>query len=309
MQPGDLKKIYDCIIIGGGPAGLSATLSLVRARREVLIFDDCNPRNKPTQEMHGFISRDGIAPEEFRRIVLKDISKYGTSSRIEERVISVENEGKIFKLVTSSGNSYISKTIVLATGLRDIFPKIEGLHNFFGKSIFSCPFCDGWELRDRKIVAISETPMGWKLARLASNWSQDVTLCTNGNEIEEKDKRAFESKGVKVITSKIVKLVGSDDGILQSIQIEDGSEILAEGGFVMTGFEQSSSFPRDLGCEMGPNGNVVVDILGRTSVKGVYAAGEMTSMPSQVIICASEGSRVGSAITYDMMEEKFSESL
>ena len=146
--------LVDCAIIGGGPAGLNAALVLGRARRNVVLFDSNKPRNAVTQESHGFITRDGIKPTEFRQIAHMEISRYPTVEYKNPEVISVIKNQMIFELVTSMGEKYQSKTIIISTGLKDILPSIDNISDFFGKSLFNCPYFDGWELRDKPLVVI-----------------------------------------------------------------------------------------------------------------------------------------------------------
>jgi len=150
--------LFDCAIIGGGPAGLNAALIFGRARRNVILLDNNNPRNAVTQESHGFITRDGIKPKEFREIAHKDIGRYPSVIYAKREVTSVikndNNNEPSFELVTSEKERYQSKTIIIATGLKDVLPSIENISDYYGRSLFHCPYCDGWELRDKPLVVI-----------------------------------------------------------------------------------------------------------------------------------------------------------
>ncbi len=146
--------LFDCAIIGGGPAGLNAALVLGRARRNVILFDNNKPRNSVTQESHGFITRDGIKPTEFRQIAHKEISRYPSVELKNIEVTLVNKKQITFELVTSMGEKYQSKTIIISTGLKEILPSIDNISDFYSKSLFSCPYCDGWELKDKPLVVI-----------------------------------------------------------------------------------------------------------------------------------------------------------
>ena len=146
--------LYDCVIIGGGPAGLNAALILGRARRNTMLFDNDNPRNAVAQESHGFITRDGIKPKEFREIAHKELSRYPSITYTKMEVTSVLKDNSLFELVTSDNERYQSKAIVISTGLKDVLPRIENISDYYGKSLFHCPYCDGWELRDKPLVVI-----------------------------------------------------------------------------------------------------------------------------------------------------------
>src|SRR5439155_9321758 len=146
--------LFDCAIIGGGPAGLNAALILGRARRNVILLDNNNPRNAVTQESHGFITRDGTKPKEFREIAHKELGRYPSIIYVKREVTSVikndkNNNRPSFELVTSENERYQSRTIIISTGLKDVLPNIENISYYYGKSLFHCPYCDGWELRDK----------------------------------------------------------------------------------------------------------------------------------------------------------------
>src|SRR6476619_2764811 len=153
-----MDMLFDCAIIGGGPAGLNAALVLGRARRNTILFDNNNPRNAVTQESHGFITRDGIKPKEFRKIAHKDIGRYTSVICAKREVTSVikndNNNEPSFELVTSEKERYQSKTIIIATGLKDVLPSIENISDYYGRSLFHCPYCDGYELEDKPLVVI-----------------------------------------------------------------------------------------------------------------------------------------------------------
>src|SRR6476620_11218285 len=155
-----MNMLFDCDIIGGGPAGLNAALVLGRARRNVILFDNNNPRNAVTQESHGFITRDGIKPKEFREIAHKELSKYPSVRYAKREITSVirnnsNNEQLLFELVTLENDErYQSKTIIIATGLKDVLPSIDNISDYYGRSLFHCPYCDGYELGDKPLVVI-----------------------------------------------------------------------------------------------------------------------------------------------------------
>jgi thioredoxin reductase len=145
-RKGVASMIVDCAIIGGGPAGLNAALVLGRARRRVLVFDENHPRNAVTQESHGFVTRDGVKPHEFRAMAHQELSKYPSVEMQLVRVTAIRKASDAFAITTEKGDVFSAKTVLLATGLKEILPPIDGLHDYYGKSVFCCPYCDGWEL-------------------------------------------------------------------------------------------------------------------------------------------------------------------
>lgn len=298
--------MLDCIIIGGGPAGLNAALVMGRAGRETILFDEDQPRNRVTQESHGFITQDGVKPSEFKKRGRADVLKYPSVSIKEERVENIERADELFTVLTKSGAAYVTKKVILATGLQDVLPKIEGLPLVYGTSVFSCPFCDGWEMRDQALAVIAENERAFHMGKLLSNWSSDVIVFTNGHQVlSETEKEVLSRQHVTVVEKKIEQL-HSKEGQLQSILLETGEEIQRSAGIVMTDLIQSAPFAKQLGCEMTSNGGVKIDSLGRTTVKGIHACGDTSlSAPSQLVIAAEEGSKAVAGVIADLVEEAF----
>lgn len=298
--------LFDCAIIGGGPAGLNAALVLGRARRRVILFDDNQPRNAVTQESHGFITRDGVKPIEFRRIAHQEIAHYPSVELKQARVQTISKENVFIRLVTDAGETFEATRVILATGLREILPEISGLRAFYGKSLFSCPYCDGWELRDQPLVLIGETPQIFHAAQITYNWSRDLLVCTNGHPVlTEEQKKVLISKGIQVMEQKIASLAGQD-GQLEQVIFADGTRVNRKGGFAGSQWTQATSFATDLGCAMNTQGGIITDTLSRTNVQGVYAAGDLSiSMPAQLIIAAADGSKAAMGVNADFTHDEF----
>lgn len=301
-----MSSLLECAIIGGGPAGLSAALVLGRARRRVALFDEGEPRNAVTREAHGFLTRDGIAPAELRRAAHEDIRKYGNVSVHRMKVAEVANERGLFRLRTEEGERFEAKKLIVATGLKERLPAIDGLRELYGRSLFSCPYCDGWELRDQPLVVIGEQEeKAYHLAKTASQWSRNLLLCTNGSAIAEGRKRALEANGIRWNESRIRVALGTD-GILNRVIFEGGEEEPRRGGFVVTEWFQGSALAESLGCRMNEKGGIETDEFGRTSVEGVFAAGDAAVIsPAQLIVAAAEGSRAAMGVNGDLIHESF----
>ncbi len=298
--------IIDCAIIGAGPAGLNAALVLGRARRTVLMFDDNQPRNAVTQEAHGFLTRDGVKPGEFRTLAHQDISKYPSVEIQHVRVTAIRRADTSFEITTVKGDLFFAKTVLLATGLKEILPTIAGLYDYYGKSLFCCPYCDGWELRDRPLVVISEGPHTFNLVKVVWNWSHDLLVCTNGHQpLPREQQETLRQKGIQVVEDRITALVGMH-GQLERIVFATQEERRSEGGFVAPQLLHASPFGEVLGCEMNAVGGIVTDPLGRTIVPGVYAAGDISvAVPHQLIIAAAAGSRAAAGVNTDLTESEF----
>jgi thioredoxin reductase len=308
----------DCAIIGGGPAGLNAALVLGRARRKVLLFDDNNPRNAVTQHSHGFITRDGVTPAEFRAIGYGEIAKYPSVEALPTRIQAVkrqgqgegEGQGTAFELVAEDGEKFRAGKVILAMGLRETLPAIEGIYSYYGRSLFNCPYCDGWELRDKPLVIIAESERAAShLPRVIYNWSRDMVVCTNGHQALSDEQKLFLGKyGIRVREEKIVALVGQvgQTGQLERILFENHPDIERAGGFVEIQRKHATTFAQDLGCETDDAGGIVTDELGRTNVKGVYAAGDVVNfMQNQLVWAAASGSRAAIGVNTDLAASFF----
>jgi thioredoxin reductase len=219
--------LFDCAIIGGGPAGLNAALILGRARRNVILLDSNNPRNAATQESHGFITRDGIKPKEFREIAHKELGRYHSIIFAKREVTSViknnKNDKPSFELLTSENDErYQSKSIIIATGLKDVLPNIENISDYYGKSLFHCPYCDGYELQDKPLVVIiGEQVQGFHFIQTIYNWSKGLIVCTNGEAFQNSAQKDFlQNKGIKIIEHKIKNFEGKN-GQIEKIVFEN----------------------------------------------------------------------------------------
>jgi thioredoxin reductase len=274
------------------------------------LFDNNNPRNAVTQESHGFITRDGIKPKEFREIAHKELGRYPSVTYAKREVTSViknDNE-QLFEFVTSENEErYQSKTIIIATGLKDVLPSIDNISDYYGKSLFHCPYCDGYELRDKPLVVIiGEQVQGFHFIQTIYNWSKDLIVCTNGKDLQNSDQKdLLKNRGIKIIENKIKNFDGKN-GQIEKIVFENGESISRKGGFVMPQLIQASDFGKHLGCQYNPLGGIFVDSFGRTNIQGVYAAGDASVIsPAQLIIAAADGVRAAAGVNNDLTQKEF----
>lgn len=299
--------MLDCAIIGGGPAGLSAALVLGRARRTVALFDEGKPRNRVALASHGFLTRDGTPPAQMRKIAHDELSVYPSVRIRSERVEDVTREADgSFRLTDAAGEEWRARRVLLAAGLKEMLPDIAGLSEFYGKSLFCCAYCDGWELRDRPLVLIAGNDHTFHLAKTIYNWSKDLLVCTNGyDSLAPEEEQVLLGRGIRIDHRPIERLVGSD-GRLSVIRFADGRETARAGGIVAERLRQAAPFAERLGCTMTPYGGIETDAAGRTSVPGVYAAGDAAYiMPAQLIVAAGDGSRAAIGINEDMTDDAF----
>lgn len=299
--------VLDCIIIGGGPAGLSASLVLGRARREIVLFDDKTNRNRVTDEARGFITRDRTNPQEFREIGLKELDNYPSVSYVNATVTEIikDTDNERFTVKASNKQEYVTEKIILATGIQEVF-FIPSIRNYYGKSLFSCPYCDGWEQRDKPLVVIAEKEDHvMHLTKLIYNWSKDLVVLTNGLKLSKEAVSQLERRKIKIIEDRIKTLIGND-GYLEKIEFESGETVKRSYGFVAPTYYRPNKLVEMLGCEIHENGKVITDGVGRTSEKNVYIAGETeTARPSSLMISAARGNKAAVSVNVDLTEERF----
>jgi thioredoxin reductase len=295
---------YDVVIVGAGPAGLSAALILGRCRRSVLICDTGKPRNAASHAMHGYLTRDGIAPKEFLAIARHDLQKYDTVRLTPIGAVSAgcEPDGG-FKVTLADGEVVHSRKLLLATGVVDNLPKIDGIRDFYGTSVFHCPYCDGWELRDQPIAIYGQGSRGLGLSLELTAWSRDLVLCTDGpGEIDEEGLAKLARNGIAVRTEHITSLEGTG-GILERLIFESGEPLPRRAMFFTTGQSQRSELAVELGCEMNEKGTVATGKYETTHLPGLFVAGDASRAVQWVIVAAAEGAEAAFAINTDLLTE------
>ncbi|MER2106960.1 MAG: NAD(P)/FAD-dependent oxidoreductase [Solibacillus sp.] len=300
-------NVYDCIVIGGGPAGLSASLTLGRARRNIALFDDGTNRNRVTQESHGFITRDRIKPQVFKELGLKELTHYPTITYVNATVTEIvkDRRNNRFMVKTPTNQQFVTEKILLATGIQEVF-SLPSIRKFYGKSLFSCPYCDGWEQKDKPLVVIAEKEEhALHLAKLIYNWSQDLVVVTNGVQLSKEGVTTLQKRGITIKSEPVKNLIGTD-GFLEKIELVTGETISRSGGFVAPLYYRPNQFAEKLGCKIHENGKVITDGVGRTTEKNIYIAGEMEkSKPSSLLISAAKGNKAAVAVNTDLTMERF----
>jgi thioredoxin reductase len=296
---------YDVLVVGGGPAGLSAALVLGRCRRRVLVVDGGNQRNIASHGIHGFLTRDGTLPADFLRMAREDLAPYGLEIR-SGSVQRIRGSDGAFESKLGSGETIESRKVLLATGVVDRVPALPGIENYYGKSVHHCPYCDGWEHKDGRIAVYGQGKPGAALAIKLKVWSADVVLCTGGpTRIPEPQRGRLARHDIHVYSQPIARLEGTAPQ-LERIVFRDGSSIDRTGLFFATGNVQRSDLIKQLGVETSGKGQVKISRSQRCSVPGVFVCGDAAEDSQFVIVAAAHGARAAMAINTDLFEADFS---
>ena len=297
----------DVIIVGAGPAGLSAALMLGRCRRSVIVFDSGKPRNADSRALHGFITRDGIPPAEFLQLARRELAQYETVQLRNEFVQAAEcrADGR-FAVDVAGGQRVTSRKLLLATGVCDNLPDIPGFREMYGRSVFHCPYCDGWELRDQPLAIYGKGVRGYGVALELTVWSRDLVLCTDGpSEMDAESLQRLARNAVEVREQRVARLEGSD-GVMSAIVFEDGSRIPRRALFFTTGQYQRSDLLVRLGCEFNDKGTVRTGKYETTHLSGLFVAGDASRNVQWVVVAAAEGAEAAFAINTDLIKEDLS---
>ena len=289
------SETYDVAIVGGGPAGLSAALVLGRARRRVVVVDAGAPRNAPAAHMQGFLSRDGASPADLLAAGRAEVRRYGVEI-VEDRVVDATAG---FALRLASGRTVAARQVLLASGAVDELPDVAGARERWGRDLLHCPYCHGWEVRDRAIGVLGSV----EHAHLLRQWSDDVTLFTHTSAVTPEERATLDARGITVVDGTVERLVVTDDR-LTAVRLTDGRSVPRDALFIRPALRAHADGPAAaLGCELLAGGLVRVDPDGRTSVPGVWAAGNATNPRAQVITAAGEGSAVAIAINTELVQD------
>jgi thioredoxin reductase len=290
---------YDVVVVGGGAAGLSAALVLGRARRRVAVVDGGAPRNAPASHMHGFLSRDGMPPAELLEVGRAEAAGYGVEL-VSGRVVSVEPG---FAVDLEGGETLQARRLLLATGATDELPAIPGLGERWGRDFLHCPYCHGWEVRDRPLGVLGAGAGSVEHAQLIREWSDDLIFFAHAYDLARAEREQLEARGIRVVDGEVSRLVVEDDR-LRGVALGDGRIVERAALFVRPEIRpRGADLLARLGCEVDELGFVLVDTVGRTSVPGVWAAGNVANPRAQVITAAGEGSAAAISLNADLVQE------
>lgn len=293
------EQDFEVVIIGGGAAGLSAALVLGRARRRVAVIDAGEPRNAPAAHMQGFLSRDGMPPSELLAAGRAEVTGYGVEL-VNDRVLDIEPG---FTVMLASGRTLTSRRILIATGVSDELPDIDGVRERWGKDLLHCPYCHGWEVRDQPLGVLGSIPGSVLHALLVRQWSDDVVFFANTYDVTDDERRQLAARDIRIEDGTVTKLVVENDQ-LRGVELADGRTVALTAVFVRPGnVPHNDGLVAALGCDTNGAGFVTVDATGRTSNPGVWAAGNVVDPRAQVITSAGAGSAAAIAINADLVQE------
>lgn len=296
------EVLYDVIVVGGGPAGLSATLMLGRCRRRVLMCDVGKPRNRHSHALHGYLTRDGIPPSDFNALGRAELTKYG----VECRAVGVTQAERVddrFKVSLADGRTEESRFLLIATGVTDHLPAIPGIEACYGRSVHHCPYCDGWEWRDRPLVVLGKGKSGVQLALALKTWSPQVVLCLDGSRLDRRGRERLDRNGIALRTARVTSLEHAD-GMLSAVTFASGSPLQADALFFTSGQHPQCDLAERMGCVFNSRGTVNTGTLCDTNVAGVFVAGDASRDAQFVIVAAAEGVKAALAINQALQKEE-----
>lgn len=295
--------MFDVIIVGGSVAGLSAATYLGRMRRQTLIVDRGEPCNRFSHASHGFLTRDGVDPTELLQIAREQLRAYPTVQLYTGLVTGIQSHADSFAVTLEAGETVTARKVLLAMGVRDHLPPLVNVEQFWGRSAFHCPYCDGWEVRDQPLAVQGNGASAMHRARLLLNLTADLVICTDGPATFSEDEWQFlRARQVQVIETPLFGLEGEGDQ-LHTLHFADGSTLARHALFLNLRTSQRSELAATLGCEIDVMGFVKVDDQICTTVAGVYAAGDMANPARAVIFAAAQGAMAGIRLNMALMAE------
>jgi thioredoxin reductase len=300
-----VDEVYDVAIIGGGPAGLSGALTLARSRRSVIVVDAGEPRNAPAAAVHGFFTRDGTPPRELLAAGREEIAGYG-ARLLDGSVVNVTADGSRFDLTVSNGGAVSSRRLLVTAGLVDELPDVPGVRELWGDQVLHCPYCHGWEVRDRAIGVLASGPRTTHQALLFRQLSADVIVFGHTHPPADDQRVELAARGVSVVDGEVATLEVKE-GRLTGVRLTDGQLVPRAVVAVAPRFVARSELLTSLGVdvveqpEMG--WRVDSDPTGRTNVPGVWVAGNVTDLAAQVVVAAASGATAAAHINADLVAE------
>jgi thioredoxin reductase len=299
------NRHFDVIIIGGSYSGLAAGMALGRALRQVLIIDSGKPCNRQTPYSHNFITHDGKTPKEIATLAKQQVEKYNTVAYFYGLATSAATTEDGFNVHMESGEMFSAKKLIFATGIKDIMPKLEGYAECWGISVLHCPYCHGYEIKNKRTGILSNGEYGFEFSILISNWTQDLTLFTNGTStLTAEQTTKIESHNIQIVEKEIERLEHTN-GHLQKIIFKDSTTFSIKALYARSAFEQHCTIPETLECELTDDGYIKVDPLQKTSIHGIYACGDNATRMRTLTNAVAMGTTAGMMANKEIVLEEF----
>ncbi|OZD62888.1 hypothetical protein CH263_19245 [Rhodococcus sp. 06-1059B-a] len=305
-SPTNASPTYDAIIVGGGPAGASAAILLARSMRRVLVVDAGKTRNGSAEQVHNYLGLDGISPDELHRRGRHEAEHYGCTWKAGAIDSVRRHSGGTFELVERSGSVHRARAVVVATGLRDELPEVEGIEDSWGGNIAHCPYCHGYEVRGGHIGVLAGPNRSFSLhqAELLRLWSDDVIFFPDAIDLAASERASLSQWGVRIVDGRVRRVRSVDSKL--TVQLVNGEDVDRTAVFVGPRFSPNHALLFDLGCTHNDDGWITVDQNGATSVAGVWAAGNVVDSLAQLVHAAAQGTRTGIAVNRSLLEQDMS---
>ena len=302
-----LTEPVDVVIVGGGPAGLSAATALGRSRRSVVVIDAGEPRNAPAAHAHNVFSRDGASPLELLAEARAQTRAYGVEL-LDDRAAVLGRDGDLITITTAAGRAVRARRLLLASGLRDVLPDIPGLAEHWGDSVVHCPYCHGWEVRDRAIVVIGSSPRSAHQALMFSRLSDDVVFVRHDTPADPELDADLGALGVRIVDGRARRLLDDASGTLRAVELEHGPELPADAVAIGPSFQARTELYEQLGgtpsIVEGMGVVIPADSVGRTPLAGVWAVGNASDAGAMVGASAAAGTMAGAQLNVDLLMEE-----
>jgi thioredoxin reductase len=299
------KNRFDVIIVGGSYAGLSAAMTLGRSLRKVLVIDSGKPCNRFTTHSHNFITHDGAVPSDIYKQAKKQVTQYETVSFFDGTALKATRHSEGFNVTTDNDNTFKASKLIFASGLRDVLPDVAGLRDCWGKTLLHCPYCHGYEVRNKKTGILGNGEYAFEFSKMILNWTSHLSIFTNGASTLTEEQREKIKKHNIPINEKKISRVEHNLGIMSKVVFEDNSSESLDAVYIKPHVEQHCDIPVSLGCEQTETGHLKVDGAQKTTVPGVYACGDNSHLMRTVSLAVAAGTLAGAMANKELVDETF----